>query len=191
MKQFFHTFCFFFCVNLHYTVIFLKTCIYPLIFFTDKPVVSVQRLLVNAAETVSAELICTVHGVPLPTVNWLKDGLNVVITEKTKLEVQGHDHILRISKVDPTDFGDYTCSAKNYLGKAEKTISLIRTPVVTRFVAPKEGKEIVLTWEVESADAINEHVLQYRKANVSIMFSSMFEYHKLFFVRNNFNNRNT
>lgn len=129
--------------------------------------VSVQRVLVNAAETVSAELICTVHGTPLPTVNWLKDGKNIIITEKIKLEVHEHEHVLRISKVDPTDFGDYTCSAKNYLGKAEKKISLIRTPVVVRFVPPKEGKEIVLTWEVESADSIMEHTLQYRKVNVS------------------------
>lgn len=103
----------------------------------------------------------------MPTVNWQKENVNVVASDNVVMEVQGHRHILRIAKVGDNDFGEYVCSAKNYLGKSEKKIALVKTPVVLGFEIEKEGKETILTWEVESIDPITAHDLQYKKVEVS------------------------
>lgn len=134
------------------------------IYFLDEPVISVERLLVHAGEELSAELICTVHGAPMPTVNWLKDNRNVPPSTNIRLEVNGHNHILRIQKVTDSDYGIYVCSAKNFKGKQDKSITLVRTPVAVKFIPPKDsGKDLSIIWEVESSSPITEHELRFRK----------------------------
>lgn len=48
----------------------------------------------------------------------------IVPSSRIHLDRNGHDHILKIVKTQQSDFGDYTCEAKNSEGEASAVIHL-------------------------------------------------------------------
>lgn len=70
------------------------------------------------------ELVCNVHANPAPKVVWTKDGGDIKEERRVHIKVVGRRHSLVISRVQQADFGQYSCSATNRLGQAEKTIEL-------------------------------------------------------------------
>ncbi|KAJ8919732.1 hypothetical protein NQ315_006260, partial [Exocentrus adspersus] len=132
-----------------------------------KPVISIDKYIVNSDKENDAELKCTVHAYPSPVVVWKKNGMNIK-ADPPKVVFKRHqnnvENILIIANLTEADFGEYSCSAVNNLGKVEETVSLVKTPAVRGFVKPeKANKDVVLTWKVESKSPITEHQLQYRR----------------------------
>lgn len=137
--------------------------------FADKPVINAEKILVSSADSLSVDLRCTVYAHPAASVIWQKDGHNVIRSENKVLLNDGNVHILKIKDIQKTDFGTYVCFAKNHVGASEKSISLVSTPVLLEFVAPKDGgKHANLTWKVESVEEIEEFEIMYKKSNVSL-----------------------
>ncbi|KAJ8968452.1 hypothetical protein NQ317_018136 [Molorchus minor] len=125
-----------------------------IIYIQHKPVMTINNYIVNSANENDAELKCTVHAYPAATVSWKRDGTNI-ISNPPKTNVKLHqnngkvENILIITNLTDSDFGEYICSAKNDLGKEEKSIYI----------------DVVLTWRVESKSPIQEHELQHRKSS--------------------------
>ncbi|XP_078687492.1 hemicentin-1-like isoform X2 [Branchiostoma floridae x Branchiostoma belcheri] len=79
--------------------------------------------VVMVGEVITLE--CKVSGVPTPTVDWLKDGSVVPMTDRTSLVSTG----LQISAAVVRDSGQYSCTATNAAGTATKQIQLnVRDP---------------------------------------------------------------
>ncbi|CAH1981384.1 unnamed protein product [Acanthoscelides obtectus] len=138
------------------------------VFVEHKPVVNIEKYMVNTANEHEAELKCTVKAYPAPEVLWQRNGKNIdVHTPRVKLRSKKNEYIeniLVITNVQEEDFGQYTCYAKNSLGKVEKVVSLVKTPAIQEFVKPeKPNKDVVLTWKVESKAPVSKHELQYRR----------------------------
>ncbi|XP_076276696.1 lachesin isoform X2 [Lasioglossum baleicum] len=94
-----------------------------------KPLIKVSNQLVLAPANSDVVLHCDVESSPKALNIWYKDGLKLSSDEKHDLlEVPLNDYAyqlqLTIKRLSEHDFGSYTCSAENLLGKAVSTISL-------------------------------------------------------------------
>lgn len=131
--------------------------------------ITTEKYFVNSDHQSDAELTCTVHAYPSPSIVWRKEGENVVQTNRIELSQKKHvtrtENILVIHNLTEKDFGKYSCFAKNSLGKNEKTVSLVKTPAIREFIKP-EKSNVVLTWKVDSKAPILEHELQFKKKGV-------------------------
>lgn len=78
----------------------------------------------SAVGQVSAdvELVCSVSGVPKPSVHWLKNGDAVIPSDYFQL-VDGYN--LRILGLVLSDAGMYQCIASNAVGSAQSTAQLV------------------------------------------------------------------
>ncbi|CAG9855767.1 unnamed protein product [Phyllotreta striolata] len=132
------------------------------------PQISVKEYLVTSNKERDAELICLVDAFPQPKIVW-KKGDEIIINEgKTKISIDRRQKFIEskllITDLADDDFTTYTCLARNSLGRMEKSISLVKVPVVREFSKPdKSNKDVVLTWKVESSSPIIAHEIQYRK----------------------------
>ncbi|XP_050312009.1 neurotrimin-like isoform X2 [Anthonomus grandis grandis] len=139
------------------------------IYVNHKPLIQVDKYIVNSDHESDAELICDVSAYPAATVNWQKDGETIVSNEpKIKLERRRNNerNVLIIKDLNEKDFGKYSCVAWNSLGKETKDVNLVKTPVVRKFEKNQSNestKDVILQWKVESKQPISMHELQYRK----------------------------
>ncbi|CAH0546577.1 unnamed protein product [Brassicogethes aeneus] len=133
-----------------------------------EPIVTIEKYAVNTDKNKDIELKCTVHGVPAPVTNWQKDGMNLVSTEHHALKNKGKHHMLIINNVQDDDFGSYTCTAKNSVGRVFKNITIVKEPAVLHGIkSERMGKDFLLTFKVESNQPITEHDLQFKKKGES------------------------
>ena len=72
----------------------------------------------TALSNTSITIQCPTSGVPTPSVAWTKDGQEIPIGGKYKLEDDGS---LVISEADGDDNGQYTCTADSVAGKDSKS----------------------------------------------------------------------
>uniref|UniRef100_A0A8B9H722 Hemicentin-1 n=1 Tax=Astyanax mexicanus TaxID=7994 RepID=A0A8B9H722_ASTMX len=72
------------------------------------------------------ELVCEVEGIPVPTVNWVKDGRPLLQTDGLRLLRGGE--VLRISSAQVEDTGRYSCLATSSAGDDDKEF-LVRVHV--------------------------------------------------------------
>ncbi|KAG5892011.1 hypothetical protein JTB14_024451 [Gonioctena quinquepunctata] len=133
-----------------------------------EPIVKIEKYLVSSDRGEEAELTCTVDAYPTAHIVWKRNGENIVSNDKHNIKLirheRVHESVLIISNLEDDSFGTYTCFAKNRLGKKEKKVNLVKTPAVRKFVKPEAGgKDVVLTWKVESKAPISMHEIQYRK----------------------------
>ncbi|OAD56151.1 Lachesin [Eufriesea mexicana] len=95
-----------------------------------KPLIKVSNQLVAAPANSDVVLHCYVESWPKALNTWYRDdGMKLLSDEKHDLaEVPLNDYAYRlkltISRLNRDDFGSYTCSAENLLGKTEGTIRL-------------------------------------------------------------------
>ena len=82
----------------------------------SSPTVVISPINQTVQENQGAVFQCSVNGNPKPTVTWLK-------ASSTPLRSQ--DGRLEVNDVKLEDTGEYTCSARNLLGTANKTALLI------------------------------------------------------------------
>lgn len=71
--------------------------------------------------------------------------------------------------VDETDFGKYTCIAKNFVDSAEKDVMFVKPlqPQFRGFGSLGNNRGDVLTWTVSSPEPIKYCVVYYKDENVS------------------------
>ncbi|KAM8931068.1 hemicentin-1 [Pelodytes ibericus] len=70
----------------------------------------------------SINIECLATGTPSPQINWLKSGLPLPVSSQVRLLSAGQ--VLRISRVQKSDAGSYTCVASNRAGVDKKDYSL-------------------------------------------------------------------
>ncbi|XP_063920573.1 neural cell adhesion molecule 2-like isoform X2 [Zophobas morio] len=132
-----------------------------------KPSLTIEKMIVSSENNSETELECQVHSEPRAQVVWKKDGINIVNTERIQLKTKGIQHNLILKNIQDSDFGVYVCSATNSLGTSEKSISLVSTPAIYRFVVSQTDGKPVLTWEVQSKSNLSSHELVYRRQGES------------------------
>ena len=82
-----------------------------------------------------AELVCTVRGVPTPSVQWrrngegaggviLLSGAEVLPDTRKSVSWKGERNTLTIVELSQEDLDNYTCTAINSQGRAEESIQL-------------------------------------------------------------------
>lgn len=88
----------------------------------DKEAPSVQQPLKDIATSLdqNVTLTCVFGGVPVPTVEWFKDG----VVLKQNMTYENRLATLIIREVKETSIGKYSCKAVNELGQAETSCNL-------------------------------------------------------------------
>lgn len=67
-------------------------------------------------------LECEVRGVPLPAITWYKNGEAILSSRQAQYVDRGH--FLKISRVQVSDGGQYTCRVTSVAGTADKAYEL-------------------------------------------------------------------
>ncbi len=79
----------------------------------------------NIYEKKPAKIECEVIGIPVPVVEWYKDGQPIEKSDKIQIDVRNKVlNTLMIKSVEPENAGKYTIKAKNSIGEAEVSITL-------------------------------------------------------------------
>ncbi|XP_075038771.1 hemicentin-1 [Mixophyes fleayi] len=78
--------------------------------------------VLTAVLDTSVNIECLVIGDPTPQINWLKNGLPLSVSSQIRLLSSGQ--VLRISRVQKSDEGAYTCVASNRAGVDKKDYNL-------------------------------------------------------------------
>lgn len=81
-----------------------------------------ERDTVHAGVDFQVELVCVVYSEPVADVLWYKDTMLLDANGRRYMQKKGNRHTLLIRKVELGDFGNYSCSASNLLGKARSYI---------------------------------------------------------------------
>lgn len=104
--------------------------------------------------------MCLVHGEAQPEVMWYHDTMVIDQTDRHIIEARGTRHSLIIRRVSELDFGNYTCSADNQLGRMRKTITLSglpNKPIIRSAPISQWKNQYNASWQVESFSRIDEY----------------------------------
>ena len=77
----------------------------------------------NFRESSKVELVCLVHAQPHATIHWFKNSVQLT-EDNVTLENIGHKNTLTISSLSHSDYGNYTCRAKNIHGESYKVLEV-------------------------------------------------------------------
>ncbi|ROT62146.1 hypothetical protein C7M84_020025, partial [Penaeus vannamei] len=137
--------------------------------------------VVRSTEAETVELVCLVHGRPVPTVGWTHDGAALpdthmdsevdtpqdyahdVYDAHTTQSHVSHRHTLTIQNLTDADFGLYMCIAENSHGVSNASIQLTGLPMPPMFTSSPNGEEshrYTLTWGTESLSPITDFVIK-------------------------------
>jgi len=132
-----------------------------------KPEVDVEELFIHAMENNKVELVCLVHAQPHATIQWFKNSVQLTEDDVT-LERFGHKSVLTIPQLSHTDYGNYTCRAKNIHGENFKNVEVSGKAAPANFKSEPQGQEantFLLEWTSESQTPIEEFELMWKKEN--------------------------
>ena len=95
------------------------------LFFADAPVIDTLRSESRLISTVGQKVIisCRANGNPPPRYTWTKDDQQIKPKSHSNVKLLGKDIIVFPKHIK--DFGVYECAAKNELGTAHHTVSLV------------------------------------------------------------------
>ncbi|XP_067377843.1 hemicentin-1 isoform X1 [Channa argus] len=97
---------------------------------------------VQATQDTTVSLECRAAGNPPPQISWLKNGHPLLLSPRTRL--LSSDSVLRISPVQLSDSGVYTCIARSQAGLAELSYDVqIQVPPGVDHVEPVEPVTVV------------------------------------------------
>ena len=77
----------------------------------------------NFRESSKVELVCLVHAQPHATIHWFKNSVQLT-EDNVTLEKIGHKNTLTIPSLSHSDYGNYTCRAKNIHGESSKVLEV-------------------------------------------------------------------
>ncbi|VVC96215.1 unnamed protein product, partial [Leptidea sinapis] len=125
-----------------------------------KPRVHVHRTIVNSDLNVEAVLECSIHDEPAAHIRWYKDGRRIEDSSRQySVSTHGQHSNLTVIPTSDLDFGTFTCEAENNLGKHNRSIDLVQSPVVEDF--GNDGPK--LFWTIHSHQPLEEIELQLRE----------------------------
>ncbi|XP_018898204.1 lachesin isoform X2 [Bemisia tabaci] len=130
------------------------------------PEIEVEKSWVHSGEGYEALLVCIVHAEPLAEVVWYKGTLRLEPNEGRRLEIRGSRHILVLTKVQASDFGNYSCVADNSFGKSRAHLELSGIANPASFLSFPKGllrDSYNISWSVDSYTPIEEFKLFFRK----------------------------
>ncbi|PSN36937.1 hypothetical protein C0J52_20058 [Blattella germanica] len=134
---------------------------------SDIPEISVEEDLVATGEGYDATLKCVVHAEPKANIEWVYNTDPISPSDRVLFSQQGHTHILEIKKVEPKDFGKYTCRATNNQGsEVSKVIELTGKPNIPHFISAivgPDGKSLNVELEIISYSPMMEYKLLYKQ----------------------------
>ena len=81
-----------------------------------------EHATVHGGVGYQVELVCVVYSEPAADVLWYKDTMLLDSNGRRYMQQKGNRHTLLIRAVELEDFGNYSCSASNMLGKARAYI---------------------------------------------------------------------
>ncbi|XP_064793489.1 hemicentin-1-like [Oncorhynchus masou masou] len=91
---------------------------------------------------------CDAFGIPSPTINWTKDGHNVV--DSLGVYLQNGKRLLRIYRVQEEHGGQFTCTASNTAGQARRNYNIVvQAPPVISGTSRVQDLSVVAGQEVE------------------------------------------
>ncbi|XP_074526683.1 hemicentin-1 [Halichoeres trimaculatus] len=115
------------------------------LFVLDPPSISGETTIpreVQVTQDSAVTLECQAAGNPPPQISWLKNGHPVLLSPRTRL-LSG-DSVLRISPVQLSDSGVYTCIARSRAGLAELSYDVqVQVPPGVDHVEPVEPVTVV------------------------------------------------
>ncbi|NWX99119.1 HMCN1 protein, partial [Nothoprocta ornata] len=79
---------------------------------------------VSVLQGESIQLVCSAEGVPVPVVQWLKDGQALTVFYDLSCRVTPDGSTLNIFRALPSDTGKYTCVATNPAGEEDRIFNL-------------------------------------------------------------------
>lgn len=102
------------------------------------PVITVNRPRLGQALQYDMNLECHVDSYPLPTIQWLKDGIQLSNNQHHQISLyasddENTDTTLQVITIEKKQYGNYVCKAVNKLGPAEATIELFGKPIIFFF----------------------------------------------------------
>lgn len=109
----------------------------------------------------------------LSQVLWYRDESVMVPSDTRILESSGNKYTLILRSVEESDFGLYSCTADNLLGRSSQNIELSGRPSRAIFLSESTGfsaDSFNLTWKIDSYAPIEEYKLMFRKLYVSVFF---------------------
>lgn len=120
-----------------------------------EPVFVRQPMDLKIVEKKAAKLECEVNGIPVPSVEWYKDGTLLQKTDNITIECKNKViNTLSFKSITPADAGIYTLKAKNDIGEIECKCE-VSVDVVPYFIASlpnnvtvKENEPVKLLCEI-------------------------------------------
>eukprot|EP00095_Tigriopus_kingsejongensis_P002801 maker-scaffold157_size297442-snap-gene-1.23 protein:Tk02801 transcript:maker-scaffold157_size297442-snap-gene-1.23-mRNA-1 annotation:"limbic system-associated membrane" len=131
-----------------------------------EPEVKAERPVVHGGVGYQVELVCLVYSEPAADVLWYKDTMLLDSNGKRYMQQKGNRFTMLIRSLDLEDFGNYSCSASNMLGKSKAYVRVQgnpNTPIFNSRVDSKSPTNYKLSWITESYAMIEEYRLLYRK----------------------------
>lgn len=98
---------------------------------------------VEVIEGEGTKLVCTVSGMPKPTIEWFKDGLPVKDSRRVKSEFDGTTASLIFVESRGDDSGQYKCLVRNDLGSVPTSAKLkVIVPTKPEFIQKLKNVEV-------------------------------------------------
>ncbi|TRY78137.1 hypothetical protein TCAL_12442 [Tigriopus californicus] len=131
-----------------------------------EPEIQIDKAWVHADIGVEVEISCIVHSRPDAEVKWYLATMLLDPNENRLMEKFGIRHSLVIHKARKSDFGNYSCSAENKLGRSRAFIEVSGHPNranITSRALSYHSDRYNLTWTVFSYSEISQYRILYRK----------------------------
>jgi len=131
-----------------------------------EPEIQVDKVWVHADVSVEVEISCIVHAEPMAEVKWYRDTMLLDPNESRLMEKFGIRHTLVLRKVAEEDFGNYSCSAENHLGKSRAFIEVSGRPNIANVTSPSlsyHSDHYNISWSIDSFSDINQYRISCRK----------------------------
>lgn len=145
------------------------------------PEVSVLRSWVNSGEGMEAKLDCIVHSDPPAEVSWYQDSFLLQPTDRRLMSHAGQTHSLTIRNLQMSDFGNYSCSVVNSIGREKRYIELSGKPgpALITSATYSNPHEYLLAWTVQSVFPILEVRILFRRVIVNATYQQPGQWHDL------------
>lgn len=88
-----------------------------------------EQTFVEKDDGIQMELVCIVHGSPVPEIVWFRDGARVIPDNRIRAGRIGRKHLLTVDRITAeADAGTYVCKASNDKGQSMQSFRVLDIP---------------------------------------------------------------